>query len=152
MLLWKWQRADTTCGPGAQLQMLVWCRVLAPIQAARIAVQTIPAYKLDTLTFLKCAPMLVVPGVLCRHMAAYQAISAPSFTANITLRVWNINQTLFTLALLAQRAGGRPKRLVGIGATGAGASPGRRRTAAGATSSMPDRLARRDRKAESAAC
>ena len=40
----------------AQLQMLVWCRVLAPIQAARIAVQTVPTYRLDTLTFLKCAP------------------------------------------------------------------------------------------------
>ena len=35
--------------------MLVWCRVLAPMQSARVAVQITPTYKLDTLTFLKCA-------------------------------------------------------------------------------------------------
>ena len=47
----------------AQLQMLVWCRVFEPIQAARIAVQTVPAYKLDTLTFLKCAAC--APAAAC---------------------------------------------------------------------------------------
>jgi hypothetical protein len=36
--------------------MLVWFRVLTPLQTARAALQMVPSYKLETLTFLKCAP------------------------------------------------------------------------------------------------
>ena len=35
--------------------MLVWFRVLTPLQTARALLQMLPSYKLDVLIFLKCA-------------------------------------------------------------------------------------------------
>ena len=48
--------------PAAQLQMLVWFRVLTPLQTARAALQLVPSYKLETLTFLKCGLFEKLPS------------------------------------------------------------------------------------------
>ena len=55
--------------------MLVFFRVLTPSQLARVAVQTMPSNKLDTLALCKCAPdpeteQKLTPG-FCADLAAH---------------------------------------------------------------------------------
>ena len=57
---WPWGGTRTsrfvTCPrPDAQFMMMVFFRVLTPLQLAHVAVQTAPTNKLDTLALAKCA-------------------------------------------------------------------------------------------------